>query len=152
MVEVRMFQPMTCPRREGLSWEELLWAELRWYRALSVRERERDDPGYVQGNPLRADPWENLPYYLLKVDAPFCGQGLYPMTVWRSKEALGSPEPGRGAVVSESKRRAEGNHWTHLHFLAIAEQVQTLWAGHWFKHLHILAHLISVILRFRFSF
>lgn len=38
-----------------------------------------------------------------KRDATFGGQGLYPATVWRSKEAQDSPWPGRGAVISDSQ-------------------------------------------------
>lgn len=68
------------------------------------------------------------------------------------KEARGSPEPDRGAVVSESKGRASGNHGAHSHLLTIAEQEQTLCTRHCSKHLHILAHLISTILKYRFSF
>lgn len=138
-------------QKERVSPEKgLLWAELRFHRAQCMREierRSRKCPGGLTGGKSLTEsskiPSKSM-CFLWWASSESCDNV--------KKEARGSPEPDRGAVVSESKQRASGNRGAHSHLLTIAEQEQTLCTRHCSKHLHILAHLISTILRYRFSF
>ena len=108
--EVRKFQERTClwrrvsPQRgAAVSRTEVAQGTLRY------RNRERWSRTYPE-KPNEGRSLKDSSKIPSKSRCPFGGQGLYPVTVWRSRVALGSPELGRGTVVRESKPRAEGSH------------------------------------------